>query len=87
MKGHLAFGIVVLCWPQGVVAEDLYERVEVAVRNDRAYSNPFTDTELRLTVKAPVNRALGSEFTWYGFLRRRRSRRANRQRLEIQIAV
>ncbi|NBC83567.1 MAG: DUF5060 domain-containing protein [Bacteroidetes bacterium] len=31
------------------------------------YDNPFTDVELRLQVKAPEERAKGSEFSWYGF--------------------
>src|SRR5262249_50315513 len=45
----------------------LYERIEETMPNDRQFNNPFTDTELRLTVNAPADRPLGSSFTWYGF--------------------
>jgi len=45
----------------------LYQLVEERMTNDSAFANPFTDTELRLAVRAPVGRKLGTSFTWYGF--------------------
>ena len=46
---------------------NLYQRSEEVMTNTTTFANPFTDTELRLSVVAPSGRPLGSSFTWYGF--------------------
>jgi len=46
---------------------ELYERVEETLANDGAFTNPFTETELRVSVTAPAGRPLGSSFEWFGF--------------------
>lgn len=54
----------------GIVAQQpvsLYDMVEESIVNTQSFSNPFTDTELRLMVTAPANREKGSSFPWYGF--------------------
>jgi len=35
---------------------ELYERVEETLANDQVFADPFTDTELRVTVSAPAGR-------------------------------
>ena len=52
---------------QSISNPKLYERVEETITNSTAFSNPFTDTELRLQVTAPSGRPLATSFTWYGF--------------------
>ncbi len=63
-----ALAVFLLCGSAaGVTNVNLYQRVEESMTNATSLGNPFTDTELRLTVTAPAGRALGSAFTWYGF--------------------
>jgi len=45
----------------------LYQKLEESMVNEEIFSNPFTDTELRLHVSAPSGRQLGSSFTFFGF--------------------
>ena len=45
----------------------LYQKVEETMVNSNTFSNPFTETELRLQVTAPGARPLGSSFTFFGF--------------------
>ncbi len=45
----------------------LYDMVEEPMVNETAFANPFTDTELRLSVAAPPERKKGDSFAWYGF--------------------
>jgi hypothetical protein len=74
--GYRAWGLWVLSWllasyaPPGALAVETalrYQRVEQTLVNTGSFSNPFTQTELRLSVTAPPGRPLGSTFTWYGF--------------------
>ncbi|MGB2956055.1 MAG: hypothetical protein WBB64_08825, partial [Anaerolineales bacterium] len=48
-------------------AEKLYERKEEGISYPNSFSNPFTDTELRLSVMAPPGRELGSSFEHFGY--------------------
>lgn len=65
---HLAVWLA-LCFAPNALAVNvqLYQRVEESITNPTSFSNPFIDTELRLSVAAPSSRALGASFTWYGF--------------------
>ena len=45
----------------------LYSVFEHELRNPTPFANPFTDTELRLSVRAPTERRRGASFEWIGF--------------------